>query len=457
MVTGAPGQFTDGGLGAAYRYVAGGGLLRGFVPASPDWPDRFGSSVALGDGVAVIGARTENNGQTNDAGAVYVFDTATGNQLHRFTSPDPVFNAQYGTDVAVEGNLALVGAPQDNVEAGFGAAYLYDITTGDLLHELTPNDHDYLGLFGYRVNIFGTTAIIGDRLDALHAPGGNFTSRTLFSSGSAYLFDTTTGNQIGKLTAFDAEEDDNYSQDVAISGSYAIVGSWFDDEVDDSSGSAYLYSIDGPPAGPIEGTLEITTDPDTPATLADAVELASSQTAVSWFTVNGYLITGDDAGLFTLPDFAEVEVRTTSTDTVQYDLYFSGEAVGTYNATLTLLTSEGKVHYSIEATVPGAVVLGDLNGDGTLTNGDIAAFVLALTDPTGYAAAYPDLNPDEVGDFSRDGSFTNGDISGFVDALTGAGSSSLDLTSLRSIAVPEPTSLGLLGLGWIVLARCRRG
>ena len=44
--------------------------------------------------------------------------------------------------------------------------------------------------------------------------------------------------------------------------------------------------------------------------------------------------------------------------------------------------------------------IGDLNGDGTLTNADIAGFVSALTDPASYASQYPGLNPDILGDFT---------------------------------------------------------
>ncbi len=63
-------------------------------------------------------------------------------------------------------------------------------------------------------------------------------------------------------------------------------------------------------------------------------------------------------------------------------------------------------------------LLGDMNCDGAVTVGDINPFVLALTDPAGYANAFPDcdlLN----GDCSDDGQLTVGDINCFVALVTG--------------------------------------
>ena len=63
-------------------------------------------------------------------------------------------------------------------------------------------------------------------------------------------------------------------------------------------------------------------------------------------------------------------------------------------------------------------VIGDMNDDGKLTNGDIKDFVQALTDPEGYAESYPLVDPNRRGDFTGDGKLTNADISRFVNALT---------------------------------------
>ncbi|MGD8453424.1 MAG: hypothetical protein PVJ57_16550 [Phycisphaerae bacterium] len=61
---------------------------------------------------------------------------------------------------------------------------------------------------------------------------------------------------------------------------------------------------------------------------------------------------------------------------------------------------------------------GDMNCDGLVNNFDIAPFVLALTNPEGYAEAYPGCDPLN-GDCSGDGLLNNFDIAPFVALLTG--------------------------------------
>lgn len=73
---------------------------------------------------------------------------------------------------------------------------------------------------------------------------------------------------------------------------------------------------------------------------------------------------------------------------------------------------------SFSFTVGTAQLLGDMNCDGVISVGDIGGFVLALTDPAGYAAQFPtcDINN---GDINNDGSVSVGDIGPFVNLLTG--------------------------------------
>ncbi|MGE0480028.1 MAG: FG-GAP repeat domain-containing protein [Phycisphaerae bacterium] len=64
--------------------------------------------------------------------------------------------------------------------------------------------------------------------------------------------------------------------------------------------------------------------------------------------------------------------------------------------------------------------LGDLNCDGVLNNFDIDPFVLTLTDPAGYAAAYPECSMHNA-DVNCDGDVNNFDIDPFVSCLTQGG------------------------------------
>ena len=62
--------------------------------------------------------------------------------------------------------------------------------------------------------------------------------------------------------------------------------------------------------------------------------------------------------------------------------------------------------------------IGDLNCDGVVDQLDIDPFVLALVDPAGYAAAFPDCGL-MLGDIDGDGDVDAFDIDPFVELLTG--------------------------------------
>lgn len=66
---------------------------------------------------------------------------------------------------------------------------------------------------------------------------------------------------------------------------------------------------------------------------------------------------------------------------------------------------------------PLSTVAGDLDCDGALNNFDIDAFVLAITDPAGYAAAHPGC-PISNADMNGDNAVNNFDIDFFVLCLS---------------------------------------
>ncbi|NEQ40995.1 MAG: hypothetical protein F6K40_34205 [Okeania sp. SIO3I5] len=71
--------------------------------------DLFGRSVALSNNIALIGAYTDDDNGTN-SGSAYLFDTTTGSLLHKFTAPDGYIEDYFGYSVAVSNNTALIGS-----------------------------------------------------------------------------------------------------------------------------------------------------------------------------------------------------------------------------------------------------------------------------------------------------------------------------------------------------------
>ena len=76
---------------------------------------------------------------------------------------------------------------------------------------------------------------------------------------------------------------------------------------------------------------------------------------------------------------------------------------------------ESPANFTINGT---QFVVGDMNCDGVVSVGDIAGFVLALTDPSGYAATYPGCNIANA-DVNGDTVVSVGDIGAFVTLLAG--------------------------------------
>ncbi len=104
----------QGGIGAAFLYGGHHGHWHGWAVLTEDLPDPdsgFGKAVALGEGIAFVGAPDADGG----AGVAYVYEQV-GNtsswpmatRLQRLIrQPDD----GYGTATAVNGNSALVSAP----------------------------------------------------------------------------------------------------------------------------------------------------------------------------------------------------------------------------------------------------------------------------------------------------------------------------------------------------------
>ena len=222
-----------GNSGSAYLFsTTTGQQLDKLLANDGALADRFGVSVAISGSRVVVGAsQDDDNG--HESGSAYLFNATTGLQTAKLLPNDGAADDLFGFAVAISGNTVVVGAPQDNDNGTYsGSAYLFNATTGLQTAKLLPNDGAQFNNFGSYVAISGTTALIGAYLDDDNGPG----------SGSAYLFNTTTGLQTAKLLPNDGAAADRFGNSVAISGTTAVVGAPLDDDSGGNSGSAYLFS-----------------------------------------------------------------------------------------------------------------------------------------------------------------------------------------------------------------------
>ena len=210
-------------------------LTAGSAGAENDW---FGYSVAVEGNVAVIGAYQHDTNDNANAGAAYVFirDPLTGvwSEPVKLIADDGAENDWFGYSVAVDGETIVVGARWHNGKAG--AAYVFTKPfTGwaDMTQtaKLTASDGGAFNYFGHSVAVGGETIVIG-------APGYNA------NTGVAYVFTKPfTGwadmTQTAKLTASDGGAGDGFGNSVAVDGETIVVGA---QQGDGERGSAYVFT-----------------------------------------------------------------------------------------------------------------------------------------------------------------------------------------------------------------------
>jgi hypothetical protein len=217
--------------GSAFIFdVSTGAQVRKLLPSDGEANDWFGYSVSISGDLALVGAPHDND-NGSDAGSAYVFDVSTGQQLRKLLPAQGVHHGLFGGDVCLRGHFAVIGA-RGYPHYTTCAAYVFDVTTGRELFKLVSEDGSP-NSFGCSVSLSGNHAIIGAAYDGAN---GDY-------SGSAYVFDITTGEQLYKFLPGDGAERDYFGGSVSVSGSLAMIGSLNDDDGYWDSGSAYMIDI----------------------------------------------------------------------------------------------------------------------------------------------------------------------------------------------------------------------
>ena len=247
-------QNTLNSSGSAYIFkknTAGNWILKQKIVASNRVINgEFGLTVAIsGDYIAVGSARKDNN-----RGSVYIFkrDNTTDiwSQTQELRNSDQTNNLYFGTDIAMSGDylIASTNGYRDASGGSFmidaGAAYLFQKNSGGTWTQqkkIVPLDRQSGDKFGQSVAISGTRAIVGAYWEGEDVTGSN----TKTKAGSAYIFELTSGNwtQTAKLVASDRAAGDEFGVDVSIDSNFAVIGARYGDGTPaiTSAGSAYVF------------------------------------------------------------------------------------------------------------------------------------------------------------------------------------------------------------------------
>ncbi len=239
LLVGAPGDTSTPGSAYVFNGATGEQLLTVQAPA-PSAGDGFGSSVAsVGENV-LIGAPFDDTGAV-DAGAAYLFDGATGALIQAFQAPAPAEDDGFGSSVASVGGNVLIGAPFDDTGAvDAGAAYLFNSATGALVRTFQKGIPSAGDGFGSSVTSVGENVLIGAPFDDTGGP----------DVGAAYLFDGAGGGLIQFFPNPTPTQNDGFGSSVASVSENVLIGAPFDDTGAVDAGAAYLF--DGASGGLIQ-------------------------------------------------------------------------------------------------------------------------------------------------------------------------------------------------------------
>jgi len=211
--------------------------------------DNFGRSVAISGDTVVVGAPYDDN-SFEDSGSAYVFERDQGGQNEwkqaaKITAPDGSYQDKFGTAVAISGDTVFIGVPDDSpLGALSGSAYVFRRDHGGagawgLVRKIVPADGWEFAYFGSPISMYKDTAIVG--------ASGN--SSTFVMAGSAYIYHRDEGGpnawgQIAKITPDDGAAYERFGCSVAIDDDTAVIGARSDDDYGYQSGSAYVFQRD---------------------------------------------------------------------------------------------------------------------------------------------------------------------------------------------------------------------
>jgi len=412
--------------------------------------DAFGWSVALSGDYALIGANGDDDNGTNSGSAyIFHFDGSNWVEETKIRASDAAAGDNFGNSVSLSGEHALIGAPyDDDNQDESGSAYIFHFDGSNWVEEakLIASGGLQSAYFGWSVSLSGDYALIGAFYDR----------HSGVKSGSAYIFHFGGSNwvQEAKLAASDGWWSDYFGYSVSLSGDYALIGSYQDDDNGTNSGSAYLYTAFTPEisvdssslsfvvemGGVATGEFSIYNEGGTPLTLYSLIELIGDDPISITVTPNSGVVPALATLEFYVETYAGNAQPGTYADSIVITSNDPDESVLFIPVTITV----------VESTVPCDSI--DLFQARCRPGGTIQARIVLLNS-TEYAGEEVVMGIDGVIDTLT--IFTNGTHSKAQTVLTGQalGGHTVSLVSpagcFSDITVTCSASLGKADEEWL--------
>ena len=209
-------------------------------PADADEGSFWGKSVDISGTILIAGSGVNLDNNSN----VYIMERRgeAWKVLNHLPSPNRGQADLFGHAVALEGNLAVIGAPEQGGKPGvlgdgLGKVYVYRREgAGDftLMKALKADDIQNRGWFGFSVDISGTTLIAS-------APFHDQEKGAVY----VYTLEEDEWKQQAKLQADDAGVKNRFGWDCAISNDTIVVGAPLAAAPQRLSGTAYVFKRKG--------------------------------------------------------------------------------------------------------------------------------------------------------------------------------------------------------------------
>lgn len=242
LVVGAPGEAADRGAAYVFRRVgaAGGFAFEGrLVPADALVGGALGRAVAIDGALAVVGAP---EGADGGAAWVFRFDNGAWVDAGRLAPPVLAPGARFGGSVAIRDGLVLVGADGDLVGdlEQAGSVWVFEPGwDGDGAWRVRARLTDPLpraqGHFGGEVHFDGQLAAVGAWQGDGAAPG----------AGAVTLFTPTKGawTPLARLVDLDGAPGDRFGVGVGLGAGLVVVGAWSSDTAGTDAGRLLAFSV----------------------------------------------------------------------------------------------------------------------------------------------------------------------------------------------------------------------